>query len=545
LDFQGLTPSGPHPAGRVGAQFREARRKNKEDKIEHWRFGMGQGIVGMVAQTGKPIYLGEAKNDSRYIDEGRNISSELAVPLIAKNRTIGVLDIGSRQPHYFTEHHQQLLLFLCGHLANTIENARLYEKVREQARMLSLLHEAGRQLTSILDQEELLAKVAELVKRLIEYQLFCVMIWNEESQLLEHIFSARHDERFCYKGGFPLGYGICGTAAALRQVVRVPNVQLDPRYVRCGHEVEVRSELTAPLVFKDKLIGIIDLESIEYNAFSELHEQILSTLASYIAIAMENARLYKKLGQEEARLERDLATAREIQKGLLPDKAPITPGIEIAFAYEPALQLGGDFYDFLSYGDDSLAIIVGDVSGKGTPAALYGALTVGILRGHVVHHQDEPAEMLKLTNDQLREPRLDNRFAALAFSLYDSRTRTLTLANSGFPRPWLLRGGEVEEIVIDGLPLGILPGSEYEQKTVALEGSDIIVFCSDGLHESMNEQGEELGADRLRALLAKLSDSSAAGIAAELMKASDLHTAGSREYADDRTVVVLKFGSAD
>jgi sigma-B regulation protein RsbU (phosphoserine phosphatase) len=235
--------------------------------------------------------------------------------------------------------------------------------------------------------------------------------------------------------------------------------------------------------------------------------------------------------------------AREIQKGLLPDMAPEVPGIEIAFAYEPARQLGGDFYDFLSYGDDSLAIIVGDVSGKATPAALYGALTVGILRGHVVHHQNEPAEMLRLTNKQLREPRLDNRFAALAFALYDSRAGTLTIANSGFPRPWLLRGERVEEIPVEGLPLGILPESDYEQKTIELEENDIIVFCSDGLHESMNDLGEELGAGRLQALLAKLSASSAEGIAAELMTASDRHVAGGTEYADDRTVVVLKFGS--
>lgn len=509
--------------------------------IKHWRFGLGQGIVGTVAQTRQPLRINDVSRDPRYINAFEGIAAELAIPLIVKNRTIGVLDVGSRQPHYFTESHQRILTFLAGHLANAIENARLYENLREQARMLSLLHEISRELASLLDREQLLRKVAQMVKRLIDYQGFHVLLLEGETQVLEHIFSLRYDERITMKGGLPLGTGLCGTAAALRQPVRVPNVHLDPRYVRGGDGADVRSELVVPLVFKDRLIGVLDLESTEYDAFSEQHQQIMSTLASYVAIALENARLYEKVRSGEQRLEKDLATAREIQRGLLPETAPRLPGLDIGFAYAPARELGGDVYDFLPYGDGRLAIAVGDVAGKASAAALYGSLAIGILRGHVVQHPCEPAEMLELMNQHLHQPRLDNRFVALAFAVYDSPSRTLTVANSGFPRPWRACHGQVEQVQVEGVPLGLLPDVRYEQKKLALQVGDAIVFCSDGLHEAMDKTEKEFGREELERILAGISGrASAQEIADELLRATERYTAGNGDHADDRTVVVLK-----
>jgi len=128
--------------------------------LDHWRFGLGQGVVGVAARTGQPVRVGDVRNDPRYIDAGEEIHSELAIPLTVKNRTIGVLDVGSREPNYFNDSHQALLSLLAGRLANAIENARLYENLQEQTRTLSLLYEVSRELTSILEREELLRKVA-------------------------------------------------------------------------------------------------------------------------------------------------------------------------------------------------------------------------------------------------------------------------------------------------------------------------------------------------------------------------------------------------
>lgn len=516
-----------------------------KDVVEYWRFGPGQGLVGTAAQSGEAVRVDDVLEDARYISAEKEIRSELVIPLIIKNRTIGVLDVASRTPGNFSDSDQHLLTLLGTRLANAIEQARLYENLQRQSRTLSLMHEVSRELTSILDREALLKKVAQTVKRLIDFQLFTVMLFNEETQNLDHVFSLRYDERITDRGSFPLGHGICGTAAALRQPVRVSNVQLDPRYVRSGLEIvggaEFRSELAVPLVSKDKLIGAIDLESSEYNAFSEEHEQMLSTLASYIAIALENALLYEQVRRGEQRLEKDLATARKIQKGLLPEKPPRVPGLEIAFAYEPARQLGGDLYDFLPFGEGRLAIVVGDVTGKGTPAALYGSLAIGILRGHIMEHSCEPAEMLALMNDHLLQPRLGNRYVALGLAVYDSNRKELVLANAGFPQPWLLRGDEAEEVKVEGVPLGLLPDIRYEQKTISLKKGDTLIFCSDGIHEAFNKEQEELGLGRLESIIAGLAGSgSASEIAHGILGTTDRYAADNQKNADDRTVVVLK-----
>ena len=511
-----------------------------DEVVRNWRCGLGQGIVGAAVESQQPQRVGDVREDLRYIGASPEVRSELAIPLIVKNRTIGVLDVGSHEPGHFTEADERLVTFVAGHLANGIENARLYESVRDQARTLSLLHESSRELTSILSRERLLGKVAELVKRLIDYQLFSVMLWNEETQRLEHSFALGFDEGFCKKDGFPLGYGVTGTAAALRQPMRVPNVHLNPHYTDCGHGVEVRSELAVPLVFKDRLVGVLDLESVEYNAFTEQHEQMLSTLGSYIAVALENARLYEKVSEDERRLEADLETAREIQKGLLPGGVPKTPGLDVGYAYEPARQLGGDFYDFLSYGENRLAFAAGDVAGKGTPAALYASLAIGILRGHVVENPSDPAEMLREMNAQLVRHQIDNRFVALAFGVYDDADRSLTIANGGFPRPLLVRDGGVREIPVEGLPLGMLPDVEYRQVRLGLRGGDLVVVASDGIFESQGRGREEFGARRLQSLLSELAERPAQEIADELLSSAEHYVGDSSREQDDRTVVAVK-----
>jgi len=413
--------------------------------------------------------------------------------------------------------------------------------VVDDASLLRFLVQSAQDLNSTLELEEVFQKVAERVRPLIDCQLFCVMLWNSKERLLEHSFSLCFGERIELKGGFPLSHGISGCAAATRQPVRVGNVLEDTRYVRHRHpEVEIRSELAVPLVLKDRLIGVIDLESEEPDAFSEQHVQVLTALASHIASAVENARLYARVVRDERRLEQDLATAREVQKGLLPGPRLRPEGLDIGWSYLPARQLGGDFYDFLPYGEHRLAVAIGDVAGKGTPAALYGSLAIGILRGQMVEHSCGPAEMLERLNEQLRQPGFENRFVAMLFGVYDPRTRSLGLANGGFTQPLLLRDGTTEKIRVRGLPLGLFPGVRYEERHLELQPGDILAFCSDGLQEAINGEGVQFGAGDLQDVMSSLAEFKAQQIADGILRAGTAYAGPDEEHPDDRSIVVLK-----
>lgn len=416
-----------------------------------------------------------------------------------------------------------------------------YVEKPEQAKTLSLLYEISHELTSILDREELLRRIAERVKKLVDYDVFTVMLWDEETQLLESVFSMRFKNTIPSRVQVQMNQGIVGAAAAERRTIRVVDVRLDPRYVQGAADVEVRSELVVPLQRQNRLVGALDLESIEPHAFTADHERLLNILGSYIAVALENSRLFEQAREDQTRLMNDLEMAREIQRQLLPSGAREVPGLDVATAYVPARELGGDFYDLLPYGLGRLAIVNGDVSGKGTAAALFGSLAIGILRELVHDNSSSSAEMLHQLNGRLLAARLDAKFIAMQFAIYDAALRELNVANAGGTLPLLIRNGEVTEINVTGMPLGLIPEAEFDEKTLVLYPGDVVVFASDGIHESMNRDQEEFGLERLKALLATIvPEDPGYTVAQRIVKATDEHTGPGRMPHDDRTLLILR-----
>jgi sigma-B regulation protein RsbU (phosphoserine phosphatase) len=411
----------------------------------------------------------------------------------------------------------------------------------EQANTLALLYEVSREVTSILDREELLGRVAERIKKIVKYDVFSVMLWDERTQHLESIFAMCCGDSIPARLRVPLHKGLTGTAAGERRVLRINDVTDDPRYIHCETGVEARSELVVPLLLRDRLVGVLDLESTKPHAFTAEHERMLQTLGSYIAVALENARLYQESRDAQLRLQQDLDMAREIQRGLLPNGAREVPGLDLAAASVPARELGGDFYDFLPYGKGRLGFALGDVSGKGTAAALYGSLAIGMLREHVVTHLCPPAEMLATLNCRLLSARFDSRFIAMLFAVYDAPSRKLTLANAGGPYPLLVRNGQVQAIRLEGVPLGLIHDTQYDETTVDLEPGDVVLFASDGILESANAAQEEFGPERLTTLLSTISPGdSARAIAGQILAATDGHSGAGIAPHDDRTLVVLR-----
>src|SRR5690349_6960570 len=412
-------------------------------ETERLKIKVGQGITGMAVERRSAVLVGDVRKEPRYINAHPLVRSELAVPLIAKKRVIGVIDIQASKEAYFTEEHSRILSLVASRIATAIENARLYTRVARQAQTLTVLNEISRELTSILNVDQLFKRIGDLLTRVIEYQMFSILLVDPERGALVHRFSLRYQENIHLKHDIPVARGLVGYAVSEKTAVLAPDVSKDPRYIQLNPET--RSELCVPLIYKERAIGVLDLEHTRRNYYNEDHVRTLTTLAGQIAIAIENARLYERLAREEQRLERDLKMAREIQVRLLPQTLPQLKNAELAAKFEPALTIGGDMFDFLEYSGPRVALVLGDVSGKGAPAALYAALVSGLLRS-TASFEPSPAQMLDAINLSLNERKIEAQYVTLAYAVWDDEARAMTVANSGLPRPIVCRGGKSESI---------------------------------------------------------------------------------------------------
>src|SRR5258705_1664184 len=447
---------------------------------------LGQGITGTAAATGRAVRVSDVTKDPRYINAIDTVRSELAVPLMLQGKCVGVLDIQSNCPDYFTKDQQSILTLLASRLAVAIENARLFERVRAQAETLLLLNEVSREMSSILDVEELLRRAAEQTKRVIDYQILSIMLYDQEQQIFRHRLDVKHGQRVQGKLRVAASEGIVGAAAMLKEPVLVPDVTSDPRYLRVNPET--RSELAIPMLHKGGIIGVLDLESPQQNAFTQDHVQTLSILAANLAVSLENARLYEQVARDEARLERDLQAAKRIQGALFRPLPTEDFGLEMAARYISAREVCGDLYEFLRYGPQQLGIALADVSGKGTAAALYGAVAIGIMRS-LAPQKLQPSEMLRQMNQIVGERRIEGRFMTACFATWQKGRQKLRVANAGQSQPLLYKDGRCDRIELTGFPLGIFEDVTYDEWGVTLETGDILVFHSDGIAETYNSEG--------------------------------------------------------
>lgn len=501
----------------------------------HFRIRPGEGIVGAAAASREPIFVPDVTADPRYVALSPGVVAELAIPLVHQDRLVGVLNIEGPDASEFTPDARNALRVLAGHLAVAIDNATLYREARWYAGLLATLYEIGKETASILDLDQLLHRIAEIVKRVIDYETFGILLLQESSRELVMRKAVRFGG-LGEKSRIKLGEGLCGTAALLKQPILVPDVLLDPRYLRLVPET--RSELVVPLVHKDKLVGVFDLESPVVGRFSEEHLRVLTPLASQAAGAIENARLVEQLRRNEVRLQRELRIAQNIQRALFPEAPPASAFCDASAHFRPAEEVGGDLYDFFALGERQLALAVGDVAGKGVPAALYGAFASGTVRARAFVER-EPREVLFRVNRTLRRRGVEGTFLALTFALFDFEARRLRLAASGLPYPFhrRARGRGCEAIEIAGLPLGAFDDSRYDEREIALESGDVFVFHTDGISEAHNGR-EAYGLLRLRQAIEAAPDGAQA-MGEAILQDLDRFMDGAKA-TDDVTLAVVR-----
>ena len=506
------------------------------------RLGLGKGLVGVAVQTEQPVLVNDLTSDPRYVEFVPGMNSEIVVPLMHKSRPIGALNILSRHRDHFTVNDVAIVRQFGAHVAVALVNAQLFDRSRRDAEAFETLAEIGRDVASVLDLDELFSRIAQLTKRVIDYRTFGILLVNEERGELEMKLAVHYGEKVDVPR-VRLGEGLVGYAALHREPVLVSDVSQDPRYIKLVPDV--RSELVIPLLLKDRCIGVVDLESPELDAFSKRDVEILTLLASQAAVAIENARLYEEVRANEERLEKELRFAQRVQTALLPAGPPKRlKGIEVAASFSPAREVGGDFHDYLSPEAHTLVVAVGDVSGKGVPAALYGAFAAELVRGRTFRRRylpdrSSPASVLSSINTILQQRQLEEYYCTLCYTVFDLKRRTLTLANSGLPYPIRCTAEGCAQIELPGVPLGSFQGSTYDEISFALHAGDLFVLCTDGVFEAMNGQGQEFTAARLIDVVGGLRDRPAAQVVEGIFAAVQ-EWRGETAPNDDMTAVAVR-----
>jgi phosphoserine phosphatase RsbU/P len=514
----------------------------REDVARTLRLKIGHGLVGAAVAGGQPLLVNDVAADPRYVEAVPGARAELVVPLRRKGRVIGALNLLSSEPGQFTEADETMLRQFGAHVAVAIENARLFEHEREYTSTLETLAEIGREFGAILNLDELLTRIANLTRRVIDYRTFGILLVNDGTSELEIKVAVRYGDKVSMPR-VKLGHGLVGYAALHGEPVLVPDVSADARYIKVVDDA--RSELVIPLMLKDRCIGVFDLESPELDAFTKRHVEILTLLGSQAAVAIENARLYETIRANEVRLEKEIRFAQRVQAALLPIELPKRmKQVAVAARFAPARGLGGDLYDFLAPESNILVVAVGDVSGKGVPAALYSAFAGELIRSRTFRRRYapehfSPARVLASTNTILHERQLEEYYCTLCYAVFDLKHRRVTLANSGLPYPVRCRDGRASQIAMPGVPLGSFAGSTYDELGFDLSPGDVFVFCTDGVFEANDALGREFGAERLLDVVQTARGRSPQDVVDAIFNAVQ-EFRGDTPPNDDMTAVALK-----
>jgi phosphoserine phosphatase RsbU/P len=524
------------------SELRVAYSVGYPEPLDSARIRLDHGLVGAAVASQAPLLVNDVTSDPRYVEMVPGMASELVVPLLHKARPIGALNILSHKRDQFSASDLALLRQFGAHVAVALINARLFERSRSDAEAFEMLSEIGREVASILELDELFARIAQLMRRVIDYRTFGILLLNEERGELEMQFAVQYGEKVEVPR-VRLGEGLVGYAALHKEAVLVPDVSQDPRYIPLVPDV--RSELVIPMLLKDRCIGVLDLESPELEAFTKRDVEILTLLASQAAVAIENARLYETVRANEIRLEKEVRFAQRVQAALLPAGLPKRmKGVDVAASFAPARELGGDFHDFLSPESHTLVVAVGDVSGKGVPAALYSVFAAELVRGRTFRRRylpdrSTPASVLSSVNTILHQRQLEEYYCTMCYAVFDLKRRFVTLANSGLPYPIRASAEGVSQIELPGVPLGSFQGSTYDELTFTLRAGDLFVFCTDGVSEAMDSNGQEFTATRLLEVVGRSRDLAPREVVANIFGAVEAFRAGAPPN-DDMTAVAVR-----
>ena len=423
--------------------------------------------------------------------------------------------------------------------ARTKPEERVAERVAREGDLLALISKVGITLLASNTLNETLEQIVSLVFEAVPADR-CLLMMRDEANEELRVAVARLRDRVGEVGEIRVSRNVMDEVVMRGNSVLTSDAQHDPRFASGTMVLQgVRSVLAVPLGVSEKVFGIIYADSpIAEGRFTEDHLKVLTTLASVAAIRVENARLMEARFQQE-RLERELQLASEIQQRFQPAAPPIVAGYELQGISFPCYEIGGDYYDFIERDDGRLMIALGDVSGKGTAAALLMSSLHAAIHAQTGSH-DTIVETISAVNRYLADNIPPNRSITLFYAELDPASGAVSFLNAGHNPPLIVHAaGTVEQLASGGLPLGIKADADYREGRTTLQMGDVLVIYSDGVTEAASPNGEEFGPTRLYEVVSRNVDASAAGIRDRIESALTKFSQGT-QAADDITLVIVK-----
>ncbi|MEE8576848.1 MAG: SpoIIE family protein phosphatase [candidate division Zixibacteria bacterium] len=515
--------------------------KRGEGKVHQQRHEISESIAGYALKYAEPVVVNEAQSDDRvdhgmYELSGIKVSSLLTVPLIGKGQMIGVVEALNGENGGFSEQDQDIIVGLTNQIAVAIDNSHLMRELKREALERELLMEVSKKLSGSLQLDDVLDEILKSLKQVVYYDLGGVFLIDPKTNELVSIYAQGYPDDIGDALHLKLGQGLVGVVANSGEGLIVPDVSKDSRYV--SGDPLTKSEVVVPIKLNGSIIGAINLESHQLNAFDERSLSVIIAFASHAAISLERARLHESMLSGK-KLEEQLNVARTIQQSFLPEEPPEISGYDVHGSNVSSGQVGGDYFDYIKIVDSQYGMTVADVSGKGVPAALIMASYRASLIAEIRNNYSIRAICEKV-NRLLVESVEPGNYVTAVYGVLDSRNNIYTYANCGHNWPILLRSdGSVEYLAEGGPVLGVTDLAVFQEQAIFMNPGDIILLYTDGVTEVFDSSGTEFGLERLVATVRENRPETAADIEAAIYRAVRKF-ASSEHLFDDFTLMVIK-----
>jgi sigma-B regulation protein RsbU (phosphoserine phosphatase) len=504
------------------------------------------GAIGKIAYNKKSIeniVLATFGRDDQDFARQTGLTCISGYPLLVHGEVAGVLAIYSR-----TQASEERLVWwrLYAKMSATrLQNVLASQKKDRLINQLSVLFEATRLLNSTLDLTELLELILRIARTEVKADRGSVFLVDHKHNELWSIVASGLDHQ---EIRIPVGEGVAGRVAKTGEVVNVEDAYtldfFDSRFDQ-KFNYRTKSLLSLPIRHHSgHIVGVIQLLNSQDGCFSPANVDFLSRLTGHMAMALENARLHRD-SLEKQRMDKELALARSIQRSLLPESPPIVPGYDIAVLNDPCFEVGGDYFDFLNLGPQSLLLVIADVEGKGVSSALVMSNLQATLRVLVMHLHSLEVLAFSL-NEMLYNNTKSGKYLSVFLGLVDTRRNIIHYINAGHIPPVLVRGktGEIKLLEEGGTVIGLFPTADYKRGSIKLESGDVLVCCTDGITEIADEHGHEYGPLRLAERVRRNREKSAQAIVdAVLADVAGYSTASMN--VDDKVLMVMKVTSEE